>query len=85
VSLLLEVVHLLMLYRARVMDREKVGQVMFVLVAKSVHYLPPLVQHRPRQDLAMDTFSVRHRGMSCRFGDTDPAPGDTGLLPHVLQ
>jgi hypothetical protein len=32
VRLLLEVLHLLMLYRARVVDREKVGQVMLVPV-----------------------------------------------------
>jgi hypothetical protein len=42
VSLLLEVLYLLMLYRARVGDREKVGQVMLVPVATSVHYLSSL-------------------------------------------
>ena len=37
-----EIVHLLVLYRARVMDREEVGQVLLVSVATSVHYLPSL-------------------------------------------
>ena len=72
------------------MDREKVGQVMLVPVTTSVHYLPSLVQHRPRQvpgygHLLSQAQRACLATSFIRFGDTDLAPGDTGLLPHVLQ
>ena len=54
-----ENVHLLVLYKARVMNREEVGQVVLVSVATSVNYL--LFSIDPDKSLAIDTFSVRLR------------------------